>query len=376
MMKKIAGIIAICVATWLVSGGVTFAQKAADRPTLRILNCSQYIDVDEALPAELPIEQRSPTLREFMEQENCHIEYVELDNDAALIGRFIDLDGFYDLVMIPCEFSKSMLDFNGAMQIDAELIPNLRHLDSALSDASPDPHYKYLIPYQSGYTGLAFRKDLIGRDTLTWADYFNPPADWKGRIGAYNSAVTMFLGALITDGQECATAASKDFEKAQIALERLVNPWKAFISDDPDELRRKLLAGEIVVTPLYSCDAKAVLSESVHTAFVLPPEGSEFYRDYFAIHRNSQQALLAHKFINFLLEPQILGRIAAYFGSEAPSKEARAVSEGISRPVVPPGTDEAGRPVQGMQITYSLDPEIEARWIEIIGVSSKASAYP
>lgn len=356
---------------WLILAGllfsaVAFAAEEAPKRHLRVANWSSYIDIDN--PDEsLPLELRSPTLRDFAEKFNCTIEYHEFDSPLNLILKFSQLNGFYDIMVASCNYSGTVMPLNVIMPFDESLIPNLRLLDDAARYPPADIEGRFLIPYLQDYLGLAFRKDTLGKDAVSWNEYYNPPADWKGHVGLMDIASVMFASAVISAGGDFPNATPEDLAEAHRRLANLFQNFSPYISDDPTALSSKLGNNEIWVTPLYAPDAQLAIEQygADKIGFIIPEEGSEYYFDYFIINRFSKNKETAHLFINYMLEPEVSGRIAAYLGSTPPSAAARAVRDRYAPPRVPSVLNERGETLDNLQITFALSPEIEARWLAL-----------
>lgn len=363
MKKFIYSLFLACASSCMLA----YAGDDAPVRYLRVANWSMYIDFDDTMDPDLPVVQRSPTLREFAEKYNCVIEYHEFDSFQAMLAKFIQLDGFYDIMVTSCGYTGNIMPLDVIMPFDASLIPNLQTLDEEARHPPTDPDGRYLIPYLNDYVGLAFRKDKIGQDTLTWGEYFDPPITWKGHVGMLEIAPVIFATAIISAGKDYPHATTADFIEAQQRISSLPYNFNPLITDDPAVLADKLLEGEIWATPLYAPDAQALLARAdENIAFVIPEDGSEFYYDYFIINRTSKNKETAHLFINHILEPDVLGRISAYLGAGAPSSAARAVRNSLDPPLVPSAVDENGHLLERLQITFSVSPEIESRWLDIL----------
>jgi len=57
---------------------------SSELPVLRILNWSDYIEIDEEADASLPIVARSPILREFAARHGCEIDYHEFEDSTEV----------------------------------------------------------------------------------------------------------------------------------------------------------------------------------------------------------------------------------------------------------------------------------------------------
>ncbi|MDR0992943.1 MAG: extracellular solute-binding protein [Verrucomicrobiota bacterium] len=333
---------------------------------LRVLNWSDYIDVDDSLPETLPMEQRSPTLQAFAKQYDCTVEYHEYEDFEDFVSQFVNLTEFYDVLVLSCNNAQAIVDMGALMEIPSTKVPNLRYIDEEERTSPPDPEGNYLIPYLSDYTGLLFRSDIINPEDATWANYFNPPERWIGHIGAYDSSAIMFAAAAIANGvKDYSRISTKQVEAARQTLQAFFQKASPALLNYTSTEER-LEAKEIWIVPAYSPDANHLLTTHENLQFVIPPEGAEYYRDYLVVPRFTPVPDLALEFINFILNPEVSGRIAAYLGASVPSAEARAVQNRISPPVIPLPVDSEGHLLARMQITYNLHPNLQAYWLEIL----------
>ena len=81
------------------------------------------------------------------------------------------------------------------------------------------------------------------------------------------------------------------------------------------------------MTPMYLGDALGAIEEDESSvlAYVVPKEGGENYIDCWAVSKNSQQKALAIKFVNYMLEPDVIAENAAYLYAACPSKKGMQV---------------------------------------------------
>lgn len=340
------------------------SRAETSKPVLRIVNWSDYIDLDESLDEALPIPERSPSLKRFAEEHGCAIEYFEFDDFGDMVSKFTDFPGFYDILIVACNNAKSVVDMGLLEAIPRERLSNYVYLDKLATSPPPDPEGTYLIPFLNDYTGLIFRSDLIPRDMVSWKNYFDPPAAWKGHIGIYDSPAAMFAAGAIASGvADYGKASAQDLKAAGATMRGIFKQRVAKIYSDFDDIEKALQKGDIFITPIYSPDANYLLKKHDNLQFVIPPEGAEFYQDYMVVHKASQNKDLAIEFINYVLDPEVSGAIAAYLGCGFPSARARAVQNRIQPSLAPSPMDARGGLLPGMHITYDLQPSIQAGWL-------------
>ena len=65
-------------------------------------------------------------------------------------------------------------------KLDHAKIPNTKNLNPKLQNVDFDPGRKHSLTWQSGYAGIGYRKDKVGRELKTLDDLWAP--DLKGKI--------------------------------------------------------------------------------------------------------------------------------------------------------------------------------------------------
>ena len=71
------------------------------------------------------------------------------------------------------------------------------------------------------------------------------------------------------------------------------------------EVRDQLVAGDVLVSQLWSTTAAQAIASAPKIGFVFPHEGYPLYCDCAVILRESRRSELAHEFLEFLLRPDV-----------------------------------------------------------------------
>ena len=91
-------------------------------------------------------------------------------------------------------------------------------------------------------------------------------------------------------------------KRAQVEAIRQKPLLRAYINA---EVRDQLVSGDVLAAHLWNTTAQQAMDNSTAIAFVYPSEGYAVYPDCMVILRESKRQELAHKFVNFLLRPDI-----------------------------------------------------------------------
>jgi spermidine/putrescine-binding protein len=102
-----------------------------------------------------------------------------------------------------------------------------------------------------------------------------------------------------------------------------------------------MVAGEYTMGVVYSGDAKIAIDRNPQLGYVIPKEGSNKWGDCFVITKGSKHLDAAHKFIDFMCQPNIAVRNMTEIGYT--SSVAGAWGEFNSNKIMFPSIEELNR---------------------------------
>lgn len=302
-----------------------------------------------------------PTLVERFEREHdirLRFEYFE---SPEAMAAYLQTRPKGDLALLRGHYVQAMIQHGGISRLNPELLPNLQHLDPRSRSSAIDPEGAYSVPYIHGLIGIIFRRDLLGAEKPVWHHVFG----WD--TGSIPFALTNqyrdTLGtALIYLGFSYNSTSPVAIGQAAELL-RSLRDHPAFMGFlDQEEARRYLRENFIYVAVSYNNLAAAAMSENPNLDFAVPPGGGVAWNYVYVLNSASTKADAAHKWLNFLMEPEVAAEISAWNRASSPNLAARPLMppEIRDNPVLyPPESiwDEAETP-------QSLGPEAEQLFIE------------
>jgi spermidine/putrescine transport system substrate-binding protein len=153
-----------------------------------------------------------------------------------------------------------------------------------------------------GSTGIVFQKTYEMR---AWSDLWDPRM--AGKITMLDDPPEVLgtclkkLGHSINSGNESELRAA---QREAIAQKKLL---RAYLNA---EVRDQMVAGDVAAAQAWAVTAgQAIEAAPLKLGFVLPVEGFARFADTMAILRESGRVELAHKFIDYLLQPQVAAEI-------------------------------------------------------------------
>lgn len=297
----------------LAACGPKSADKAAPMTggTLRIYNWSDYID---------------PTLlSQFTQETGIKVTYDTFDSNEILETKVLQGNTGYDLV-VPSNHNLPRYITAGAIQaLDKAQLPGLEKLSpDTLAHMAPfDPGAAYAVPYMQGTIGLGYNqaaiaKRLPGVKIDSWAVVFNPANIAKLKdCGVYflDASEDMYAVTLNYLGKDTNSKVVADYDAATAVLMKVRPYVRKFHSSEYIEA---LANGDICLAVGYSGDVLQARDRAddakngVKIAYAVPREGTQVWFDVFAIPKDAPNASAAHRFIAFMLRPEIIAKASNF----------------------------------------------------------------
>jgi putrescine transport system substrate-binding protein len=285
-----------------------FAQAGAQPPDAPAGRISVYNWNDYIAPQ---------VLADFEKQTGITVDYRTFSTAEELAkalasGEAID-------VAVPSNDALPGLIRDGVIQpLDFSRLPHRRHLDKQLLSklAAVDPNNRYAIPYLWGAVGLAINTPQAE------AAYGGPlPSSWSLLFDAAQSARLASCGLSVLDapdetlslllnyqGRSLTRSAPSRIERASTVLDTL-RPSLRYI--DSERYIDDLASGQLCVSMAWVGDALGAAAAGQPVKFVVPDEGSVLFIDNLVIPTTAAQPALAHRFIDYLMQPEVAARITA-----------------------------------------------------------------
>lgn len=277
----------------------------AAKEEVYIFNWSEYID-----PA---------IIKQFESETGIKVRYTTYDSNEAMYAKLkLMRKGGYDLAVPSTYFVDRMRRTDMLQPLDKRLLPNLEHLDPTLLDKDYDPGNIYSLPYMWGSSAIGINTRKVDPGTVTsWNDLWRP--EFQGRILLMDDVREVFAMALRSLGYSGNTTDPEQIKAAYEKLRTLKPGVKVFNSDSP---RQPYLNNEVIIGQIWGGEVYMANEEMPELAMVYPREGAIFWVDSLVIPKGARNAENAHKFINFLMRPDIAKQNCEYIGYATPNRTA------------------------------------------------------
>lgn len=284
-----------------VAGAAGCSRRQAQR--LYVYNWSYYI-AQETVPR-------------FERETGIEVRYRTFESAEEMLAKVAAGNSGWDIVIPSNSFVPPMRDQGLLAPLDHSLLPNLAHLDERFRNPSWDPGLTHSIPYMYGATGILYNRS-IDPAPAGWADF------WKDR---YGRRVTMMddpsevlAAALKRAGHSVNSTISDELDQAKRELIAAKPLLRAFISAD---VRDQVVAGDVLMAQIWAQMGKLACNERSGLGFAYPAEGFALYCDNAVILRESRSLEAAHRFLDYLLRPEVSVEIARAVTAATPNLAAK-----------------------------------------------------
>ena len=296
-------------------------------------NWPLYLDQDS--------KKRYPTLQEFEKQTGIRVAYDIAVNDntsyySSVKERLaLGKDISADTVCLTDWMVSQWIELGYTQKLNHDNIPNLANLAAKLRNPDFDPGRNYSVPWQSGFAGLCWNKELVPQGLKQVSDLWAP--ELKGKVSALSEwrdtvGLVMMEHGVNISGKSWGDA---QFNKAIAELTTHIHDGQ-FHDIQGNSYVEDLKKGKTVAGIVWSGDVETLNAEvgSDKFAFVIPESGGTLWSDNFMVPVGSQEKANAEKLINFYYEPEIAAKVAAYVNYISPVEGAKEAMAKISPDLV------------------------------------------
>jgi spermidine/putrescine transport system substrate-binding protein len=312
---------------------VDVEDKSATEKEVRWANWPAYLDYDDETKSY-------PTLEKFQEETGITATYAEdIDDNDTYYGKVQgQLKNGQDIgkdVITLTDWMAGRLIRQGYVQkLDKANIPNASNLNPALQDVGFDPGREYSLTWQSGYAGIGYRKDKVGRELKTVEDLWAP--DLKGKVVVLSELRDTVGLIMMSQGVDISSDFSEDdFLNAVDVLQEQVDSGQIRQVKGNSYLE-DLRTGNAIAAIAWSGDILLAQFEEddPNYTFTLPESGGTLWSDNLMVPIASPHKTNAEKLMDFYYDPAIAAEVAAYVNYICPVEGAQAEMEKIDPDLV------------------------------------------
>jgi len=364
----LTGFLVIFVVTLGLSSCGTNEEETNIKQEVRVYNWSDYI--------------ADSTIREFEKETGIDVTYDVYDSNEVLEGKLLSGNTGYDIVGPSSEFMGRQIIAGVYQKLNKDALYNYDNLDPAMMSLleNLDPDNAHSIPYLWGTTGIGYNKqkaiEVMGVDFAmnTLDVVFIPEIIAKFQhcgVAFLDAPSEMFKAALHYLGLNPNSQNPKDYQEQSTELFNNVRPYIQYFHSS--KYINDLANGDICLAFAWSGDvlqAADRASESgngVQIEYRIPKEGTLMWFDMLAIPADAPNPGNAHKFLNYILKPEVIAEISNkvnFANANIPSKSL-IKADSLNNPDIYPEEELMHKLFLAKILPPDIDRVMTRQWVDI-----------
>ena len=212
-----------------------------------------------------------------------------------------------------------------AQPLDRTAMPNTSNLIESLKSPSFDPERKYSMPWQAGFSALAYNGDEVDKPVTSITEMLTR-SDLKGRVAVF-SEMRDTIGLIMLDqGADPSNFTAEQFDTALAFLQTAVDNGHLRQFADAN-YGQALSKGDLAASMTYSGDINQLRVDNPALTLVVPESGFLLWSDNMLVPVGAPHLANAQKWIDYYYRPEVAAQVAAWVNFITPvgnSKEAAA----------------------------------------------------
>lgn len=288
--------------------GTAVAQEDA---VVNVYNWSDYIAED--------------TIEKFEAETGIKVNYDVFDANEIVEAKLLTGGSGYDIVVPSASFLERQITAGLFQKLDKSKLTNLGNMDETImaTVAASDPGNEHSVIYMWGTTGFGYNINAIKErmpdaPVGSWDMIFNPEIVSKFAdcgVSLLDAPAEVIPAALNYLGRNPESEDPADLKAAE-ELITSIRPYIRYFHSS--QYISDLANGDTCIAHGYSGDVLQArdradeAEQGVELDYVIPSEGAVIWFDMLAIPADAPHADNAHKFIDFVMRPQIAADITNY----------------------------------------------------------------
>jgi len=312
-------LVAACALAWTAPVAAQEEEKV-----LNVYNWSDYIAED--------------TLANFEKETGIKVRYDNFDNNEIVHAKLVAGKTGYDIVVPSSYWAKLQADGGLLRKIDKSKVPNWKNLDPVILEqlAKLDPGNQYMVNWLWGFTTVGINVDKVkaalGNMPMpenAWDLVFKPEYVSKLKscgVSFLDSATEVIPAALHYLGKPAYSRNQADYAGVP-ALLKSIRPHVTLFSSSG--YINDMANGSICVALGWSGDINIAKNRAIEgktgqkIEALIPKTGGIVFMDMMVIPADAPHPENAHKFINYILRPEVHAGLTNKVFYPNPNKESK-----------------------------------------------------
>lgn len=260
-------------------------------------------------------------LVDFKKETGIDVTYDFFDSNELLQSKLLQGNTGYDVVVPSASFLEREVKAGSLQKLDKSLLPNLKNLDPALMQrvARHDPGNEHGIVYLWGTSGVGYNEEKI-RAALadapvdSFAMFYDPAivAKFKDCGVALLDAPSEVVGTVLLYLGKDANSENLDDLAAVEKVLLSIRPYVRYVNSS--KYIEDLANGEICLALGWNGDVFQArdrardAGKTFTIRYHIPKQGAIQFFDMLAVPSDAKHVKNAHRFIDFLMRPDVAAR--------------------------------------------------------------------
>lgn len=337
-------------------------QSASDK-SLTVSNWALYIDTDRNGPEQYPsvagFEEETGIAVTYQEDITANDEFFAKIRPQLVSGEGVDRD----LIVMTDWMAARLIRLGYVNELDTDAIPNAENLLPSLASPSFDPDRQYSMPWQSGFTSIAYNASVVDAPVTSITEMLTRP-DLSGRVAVFTEMRDTVGLVMLDQGADPSDFTDEEFDAAIAVLQEAVDSGHVRQFADAN-YGQSLAKGNFAASMTYSGDINQLRIDSPELELVIPESGFILWSDNLLVPVGALHQENAEKWIDYYYRPEVAAQVAAWVNFITPVVGAKEELEKVdpklaANELIFPSEDFLA---QGT-IFKALDADEEARYQE------------
>ena len=286
-------------------------------------NWPAYMDVNTTTKSH-------PTLDAFTKKTGIKVNYTEDYNDNnefyAKVRPLLaaGADTGRDMWVSTDWMVARLIREDFVQKFDLANIPNHGNVEDALLNVLYDKGRLYSLPWQSGFTGVAWNPKSTGGKKIESVEQLLTDPILKGKVTLLTEMHDTIGLVLIALGKDPASFTDADFNAAIAEIQKAKDAGqiKGFTGND---YTKPLASGDTAACMAWTGDIVQLKASNPHLGYALPTKGFMYWSDNFVIPNLAQHKKNAETLINYYYDPAVMAQVVDYINYISPVKGSKAI---------------------------------------------------
>ncbi|MFL6181649.1 MAG: PotD/PotF family extracellular solute-binding protein [Actinomycetes bacterium] len=303
------------------TGGSAPSDQSETDKSLVVSNWALYIDTDRKGP------ETFPTIAEFEDETGIDVTYNEditanTDFFAKIRPQLVKGSGVgRDLMVLTDWMAARLIRLGYVNELEKSALTNADNLIPPLRSPSFDPDRKYSMPWQSGFTSIAYNSDVVDQPISSITEMLTRP-DLAGRVAVFTEMRDTVGLIMLDQGADPSDFTDDEFDAAIAMLQEATDSGQIRTFADAN-YGQNLSKGNFAASMTYSGDINQLRTDNPSLELVIPDSGFLLWSDNMLIPVGALHQGNAEEWMNFYYRPDIAAKVAAWVNFITPVKGAK-----------------------------------------------------